>query len=166
MQSKLILKKKQFSIFLCDLGKYGTSSLEQYSKSPIFNTFVNWENPSLKLWINWEKLSPNLSFTVENNIDNLNKIRLFKLEKYYLKFKSSSKNWEKYFFHWEDFEFWTHWEFFVYHTILATLFWKDPEYLYQLFDVLPKHTTSKMKALQTQVYIQQWHHDEQGAKVM
>ena len=46
-------------------------------------------------------------------------------------------------------------------------FWsrKGPEYLYQLFDVLPKQTTCEMKALHViQVYIQQWFHDEQGAK--
>ena len=32
------------------------------------------------------------------------------------------------------------------------------------FDILPKQTTCEVKALRVQVYIQQWFHDEQGAK--
>ena len=32
--------------------------------------------PSLNLWMNWENFCPNLSFTVENKIGNLHKIRL------------------------------------------------------------------------------------------
>ena len=59
-------------------------------------------------------------------------------------------------------EFWTLWEFCVYHIIFGI--WKGCEYLYQLFDVLPKQTTCEMKALQVQVYIQQWFDDEQEAK--
>ena len=31
----------------------------------------------LNLWMNWKNLCPNLSFTVENKIGNLHKIRLF-----------------------------------------------------------------------------------------
>ena len=38
------------------------------------------------------------------------------------------------------------------------------EYLYRLFDVLPKQATCEMKALQVQGYIQEWFHDERGAK--
>ena len=43
---------------------------------------------------------------------------------------------------------------------------KSHEYLYQLFGVLTKQTTCKMKALQVEVYIQQWSQDGQGAKFM
>ena len=43
---------------------------------------------------------------------------------------------------------------------------KSHEYLYQLFGVLTKQTTCKMKALPVEVYIQQWYQDEQGAKFM
>ena len=32
---------------------------------------------NLDLWINWQNVCPNLSFTVENKIGNLHKIRLF-----------------------------------------------------------------------------------------
>ena len=31
-------------------------------------------------------------------------------------------------------------------------------------DVLPKKTTSEMKAFKVQIYTQQWYHDEQEAK--
>ena len=41
---------------------------------------------------------------------------------------------------------------------------ESPEYLYWLFHVLSKQITGEMKTLQVQVYIQQWFHDEQGAK--
>ena len=34
------------------------------------------------------------------------------------------------------------------------------------FDVLPKQRTCEMKALQVQVFIQQWFHDGQGTKFM
>ena len=34
------------------------------------------------------------------------------------------------------------------------------------FDVLPKQTTCEIKAFQVQDYIQQWFHDEQGAKFL
>ena len=37
------------------------------------------------------------------------------------------------------------------------------EYLYRLFDVLPR-LTCKIKTLRVRVYFQQWFHDEQGAK--
>ena len=43
---------------------------------------------------------------------------------------------------------------------------KDPEYLYRQFDVLLKHATCEMKALQVQVYIKQWFHDNQRARFM
>ena len=42
---------------------------------------------------------------------------------------------------------------------------KSHEYLYQLFGVLTKQTTCKMKALPVEVYIQQWYQDEQGARL-
>ena len=35
------------------------------------------KNPLSNLWMNWEELCPNLSFTVENNTDNLHEISLF-----------------------------------------------------------------------------------------
>ena len=38
------------------------------------------------------------------------------------------------------------------------------EYLYQLSDALSKQKACEMKTLQVQVHIQQWFHDEQGAK--
>ena len=37
--------------------------------------------------------------------------------------------------------------------------------MYRLFDVIPKQTC-QIKALQVQVYIQQWLHDEHGGKFM
>ena len=40
------------------------------------------------------------------------------------------------------------------------------EYLYWQFDALPKQTKWELKTLQVQVYMQQWFHDEQGAKFM
>ena len=36
--------------------------------------------PILNLWMNWEKLCPNLSFTAENKIGSLHKVRLFKFQ--------------------------------------------------------------------------------------
>ena len=59
-------------------------------------------------------------------------------------------------------KFQTHWKC-TYHKIFDLR--KGPEYLYRLFDVLPKHTTCKMKALQVQVYIQQWFYNEQRVYV-
>ena len=47
----------------------------------------------------------------------------------------------------------THWKLCTYHRIFG--FKKGPQYLYQLFHVLPKQTTCEIKALQLQVYIQQ-----------
>ena len=38
------------------------------------------------------------------------------------------------------------------------------EYLYQLSDALSKQKACEMKTLKVQVHIQQWFHDEQGAK--
>ena len=80
--------------------------------------------------------------------------------------KNLSKNYEKYLLHWEKLSF-----ELIENTaeLLCILqnFWprKGPEYLYQLFDVLPKQETCEMKAPQVyiQVYIQQWFHDEQEA---
>ena len=43
---------------------------------------------------------------------------------------------------------------------------KDHEYLYRLFGVWPKQVTCEMRAIQGQNYIQQYFHDEQGAKFM
>ena len=54
-------------------------------------------------------------------------------------------------------EFWTYCQFCAYHRIGG--FNSGPEYLYRLFDVLPKHTC-EMKPLQAQVYIRQWFHVE------
>ena len=34
----------------------------------------------LNLWMNWGNLCPNLSFTVQNGVDNLHKIRLLTFE--------------------------------------------------------------------------------------
>ena len=83
---------------------------------------------------------------------------------HYLKFKNLSKNWEKCVFSLGKMEFWTHWEIFVYRRISAIR--KRPEKLYRLLDILPKQTTCEMEAIQVEVYIQQWFHDEQGAKLM
>ena len=43
---------------------------------------------------------------------------------------------------------------------------KGPEYLFRLFEVLPKQRTCEMKDIQVKVYIQQWFHDQQRAKFM
>ena len=43
-------------------------------------------------------------------------------------------------------EFWIHWEFCAYRRIFGIK--KVPEYLYQLFNVLPNQTTCEMKVLQ------------------
>ena len=50
--------------------------------------------------------------------------------------------------------------------ILQNFWLFDPECLYKISDVLSQQTTCEMKALQVQAYIQQWFHDEQGAKFM
>ena len=117
--------------------KLGSTAQDQRSK-----------NPNLKLWMN----CLNLSFTVEDRIGNFHKTRLLKLKKHYLKFKNSSKNWEKYIFHWKELNF-EH----IANSVLPHYFGirKYPEYLYRPFDVFPTQTTSEMKALQVQVYIQQ-----------
>ena len=47
-------------------------------------------------------------------------------------------------------EFWTHWEFCAYHRIFEIR--KGREYLYQLFDVLPKQTTCEVKAIQVYMF--------------
>ena len=105
MQPRLILKNPIFHLFY-DLGKIGKSSPEHNSNFPMFNIFANWENSQCKTMDeNWKKLCPNLNFNVENKIGNLHEIRLFKLRKHYLKFKNSSKNWEKYIFHWQELNF-------------------------------------------------------------
>ena len=59
--------------------------------------------------------------------------------------KNLSQNWEKCFSLGKT-KFWTHWELCPYHKIFDIN--KGPEYLYQLFDVLPRHTSCEMKALQ------------------
>ena len=76
---------------------------------------------------------------------------------HYLKFKNLSKNWKKFFLP-EKIKLWSHWEFCAYHIIFGLS--KTSEYLYRQIDVLSKQTTCEMKALQVQVYIQQWFHDE------
>ena len=56
-------------------------------------------------------------------------------------------------------EFLTHTEFCAYHRIFGIR--KGDDYLYQLFNVLPKQTTFEMNARQVaiQIYIQQGFHD-------
>ena len=59
-------------------------------------------------------------------------------------------------------EFWTHYELPAYGRTFCHS--KGPEWKYRLFIVLSKQTTSQMKTLQVQVYIQQWFYDEQGTR--
>ena len=73
---------------------------------------------------------------------------------HYLYFKNLLKNWEKYVFCGGKLNF----EHIGNPALTAEPFGirKGPEYLYQLFDILPKQTTCEMKALHViQVYIQQ-----------
>ena len=109
-----------------------------------------------------------LSFTVENKIDNLHKIRLFTFisnltyNEWYTPHTSNLRICQrigKICFSLGKIEFWTHWEFCAYHRIFGIR--KGHDYLYQLFNVLPKQTTFEMKARQVaiQVYIQQGFHD-------
>ena len=79
------IHKTQFFIFFMNC-KNVEVQLDQHSK--IQNFLVNWENLGsaaidqhskisiLILWINKEKFYLNLSFTVENKIGNLHKMRL------------------------------------------------------------------------------------------
>ena len=79
---------------------------------------------------------------------------------HYLKFKNLSKNCENYVPHCEK------WNFEPIgnpaHITEFLTFWC----LYKISDVLSKQKTCEMKALRVEVYIQQWFHDEQGAKLM
>ena len=72
---------------------------------------------------------------------------------HYLLFNNLSKNWEKYVCPSEKSEFYTHWQFCAYFRIFGIR--RGPEYLYQLFDVLPKQTTCEISTLGIQVYIEQ-----------
>ena len=88
-------------------------------------------------------------------------------------FKNLSINCEKYVFTGKN-GIWTHYEFCVYGTISGLR--KRPEQKCWLSDILlkqatcklklPKQTTSKLKALQVQAYIQQSFHENEGAKFM
>ena len=80
--------------------------------------------------MNWENECPKLSFTVENKItNNLHRIGCSH-------FKLNIING-------------------IFHYCKIFGIRKCPEYLYRLFDVLPKQATYEMKALQVQVYIKQ-----------
>ena len=52
----------------------------------------------------------------------------------------------------------------IFHHHIVFCISKGPGYLYQLSGVLPKQTICEMNALQVKVYIQQWFHEEHGAK--
>ena len=43
---------------------------------------------------------------------------------------------------------------------------KGSEYLYWLFDALPKQATCGMRTLRVKVYTEQWFYGEQGSKFM
>ena len=77
-------------------------------------------------------------------------------------FKNLSLNGEKICFTLGKIKFWPHYEFSTHHRNFNLR--KGPEYLYRIFDVLPKQTACEMKTLQVLFYIQRWFHDEQRAK--
>ena len=95
---------------------------------------------------------------------NLHKIKVLTFQTqhseifHYFKIKNLWKIWEEYVCHWEK------WNFQLignsaYHRIFGHR--KGYENLCRVFDVLPKQTTCELKALQVQVYIQQWFLDLQ-----
>ena len=86
MEHRLILKKNQIFHLFHELEEH---SARATFRNPKISLFIgkNWEVhphtntqkiPILNQWMNWKNLCPNLSFTVENKIGNLRKIRLFK----------------------------------------------------------------------------------------
>ena len=85
---------------LCELGKTWKYSLETRSQSPNFESIDE-----------FRKSCPNLSFTVENNIENLKKTSHISNLSWWMRysissnFKNLSMNWEKYLFHWEKYNF-------------------------------------------------------------
>ena len=78
--AKCNLFKKKINFY--ELGKTEKSIDRATLKTPKTSFWI-WKNlkiqsktnthkiPNLNLWMNWEKLSPNLSFTVENKAGNL-----------------------------------------------------------------------------------------------
>ena len=86
MQPSVIFKKKTIFRLFHEWGRFGKYSYSNIRKSLISlligkNLEVQPKTntkkiPSLNLWMNWENFCPNLSFTVENKIGNLHKIRL------------------------------------------------------------------------------------------
>lgn len=92
--------------------------------------------------MNGENLFPSSNFTVEKKIGNLYMILAVHI--------SNLTSWMKY--------------------SITTIFFsirKGPEYLFRLFEVLPKQGTCIMKVeVEVEVYIQHWFHDEQRAKFM
>ena len=119
------------------IGKYWEVQLQQDSK--ILN---------LNLLMNWENLCPNLSFTVQNEMGNLHKTRLFTFHWQCMRYSITSMNWEKYVFHSEKSSF-KPIVICTYHRIFGLK--NGPQYLYWLFDVLPKQATCEMKTRQLQV---------------
>ena len=64
-------QKSQFSNFSVNCGKIWKCH-PGFSKIPISHLFYEL-GKTLNLWMRWENLCPNLSFTVENKMENLHK---------------------------------------------------------------------------------------------
>ena len=106
------------------------------------------KNPNFESVDELGKVCPNLSFSVENKIGNLQKIRLFTVINeifHYPKLEEFINELVKIFFPFGKIEFCAHCEFYTYYRIFGLR--KGLEYLYQLFDVLPKQATCEMKTV-------------------
>ena len=86
VQLRLIFKKPNFSLFFMNWGKLRRSPTATF-KNPKTTLLIGknlevqpktntQKFPILNLWMTWKNVCPNLSFTVENKISNLHKIRL------------------------------------------------------------------------------------------
>ena len=135
--------------YLCESGK-NLQSLKLYS----YGQHLKISN--LNLLMKWEKLSSNSSFTVENKIGNLHKIRLLTFQALLLRYsitfiyKHLTMNLEKCSPLWKR-EFWTHCQFCACCRIFGLR--KDPGYLYHLLlNILPKQTTCEMKTLASRLH--------------
>ena len=148
--------------YLCESGK-NLQSLKLYS----YGQHLKISN--LNLLMKWEKLSSNSSFTVENKIGNLHKIRLLTFQALLLRYsitfiyKHLTMNLEKCSPSWKR-EFWTHCQFCACCRIFGFGKTLDIYIIYYLI-FYPSKQHVKWKHL-LHVYIQNLLHDEQGAKFM
>ena len=139
LTNKLRLSQRQFGCLAGDTAP---------GKFCCFFLHLNWHKIVIKVWTflfleNWQfnhALSPTSTLCPKDSLVNWKKIR-------------STINWEKICFPLGKNKF---------NSIGNSA--HTTEFL--TFRCLLKQTTCRMKALQVQVYIQQWFHDEQGGKFM